>query len=51
LKLAAGALAAVAAQAVAIAVAAAAEQNSKDDNPPNIKTAAIITHNPYLRNK
>ena len=49
--LAAGAIAAVAAQicaasAVVVAAAAAAEQNYQNDDPPNTIT---VTHNPYLR--
>ena len=50
LKLAAAALAAVTAEAVAIATAAA-EQDSQNDDPPNIEAATIIvTHKSYLRN-
>ena len=50
-QLAAGALAAVAADAV-VAVAAAAEQDSQNDDPPNTIAAEAIavTHNRYLRN-
>ena len=55
--LAAGAIAAVAAQvcaagAVVVAAAAAAEQNNQDDDPPNTIAAEAIavTHNRYLRN-
>ena len=55
--LAAGAIAAVAAQVctagiVAVAAAAAAEQNDQDDDPPNAIAAEAIavTHNRYLRN-
>ena len=54
--LAAGAIAAVAAQVSAtgvVAVAAAtAEQDSQDDDPPNTIAAEAITvtHNRYLRN-
>ena len=55
--LAAGAIAAVAAQVcaagiVAVAAAAAAEQNDQNDDPPNAIAAEAIavTHNRYLRN-